>query len=658
MSSASPPNDLEALQDELRNARALLDGLSAHVPCAVMVLELSSGNVATPRYISESVREVYELTPDDLRRDVGRLVERIHPDDVAAVSESAVAERPDGQVHRVEFRAQLPRGGARWIASQRTTWLQPDGSRLLYTAHIDITERKKVEERLRERDALLRSLGRHVPGMIFKRQHASPDRLLTDYVSDGVRQLLEMEPEEWLRHPAASLFYIHPDDAERVHALHAHWFKHPGQRSAEYRVQLPRQGLRWLSVQSSVEVTADGVATVYGHMADITERKLYAEARSAAASAEQASRAKSEFLSRMSHELRTPLNAVLGFSQLLRLDTSQPLSPQQREKVDLIESAGTHLLAVIGDVLDLSRIESGSMTVSLEPLQLAPLLADAQALVSPLAGQYGVALPAPQLPHGMRVIADRVRLRQVLVNLLSNAIKYNRTNGWVELRCWHEGDTVAIEVADNGKGMTRQQLEHLFEPFNRLGAERGNREGTGIGLVIVNRLVELMNGRLDVDSTPGSGSRFCVRLPLARPTTAPATAPAVNALLQTAPGRAARLLYVEDNEVNIDLVRQILEMRPSWRLDVAHSGAEALAAVRRNRPDLILMDMHLGDTNGFDLARWLDGDSATAGVPRIALSADAMGDRVKAAGAHGFIGYLTKPIDVAVLLACLDEQLQ
>jgi signal transduction histidine kinase len=658
MSSTATPNDVLALQEELRTTRALLDGLGARLPCAVMVLKLAPSNVATPQYISEAVREVYELTPDDLRRDVGRMVERIHPDDLAAVRESGRAERPDGQVHRVEFRVQLPTRGVRWIASQRTTWLQPDGSRLLYSAHIDITERKQIEDRLRERDALLRSLGRHVPGMIFKRQSGSTDRRLTDYVSDGVRQVLEIEPDDWLASPNIGLANIHPDDAARVRAAYAGWSKRPGHHSLEYRVVLPRQGLRWLSVQGSIETGADGESVVYGHVADITEHKLYAEARSAAASAEQANRAKSEFLSRMSHELRTPLNAVLGFSQLLRLDTSQPLSPQQREKVDLIESAGAHLLAVIGDVLDLSRIESGSMTVSLEPLQLATLVADAQALVSSLAAQHGVTLPTAQLPAGVRVIADRVRLRQVLVNLLSNAIKYNRADGRVEVRSWCEGDTVAIEVADTGMGMTPQQLDHLFEPFNRLGAERGNREGTGIGLVIVNRLVELMNGRLTVDSTPGTGSRFCVWLPLARPATAPASALPAGAAPHTAMARDAHLLYVEDNEVNIDLVRQILTMRPSWRLDVAHSGNEALAAVRQNRPELILMDMHLGDMNGCELARRLDCDPATAGVPRIALSADAMSEQVKAARAHGFIGYLTKPIDVAVLLGCLDEQLQ
>ncbi|HYR25888.1 MAG TPA: ATP-binding protein, partial [Aquabacterium sp.] len=272
-----------------------------------------------------------------------------------------------------------------------------------------------------------------------------------------------------------------------------------------------------------------------------------------------------------------------------------------------------------------------------------------------LARRHRIHLDTGALSPHLHVQADRVRLRQVLVNLLGNAIKYNRPDGEVRVRSQAHGDEVLIEVSDTGIGLSPAQQAHLFEPFNRLGAERTGVEGTGIGLVIVRRLIELMHGRMDVTSAPGQGSTFRLTLPLAEQRPLPSEHGAWLDL--PAQPQSATILYAEDNEVNIMLVQQVLTLRPGWRLLVGTSGQRALELARRSPPDLMLIDMHLGDMTGFELADALDREPHLRNVPRVALSADAMPDRIHAARNRGFRAYLTKPLDVMALLRCLDEQL-
>ena len=408
----------------------------------------------------------------------------------------------------------------------------------------------------------------------------------------------------------------------------------------------------------------EGGTLVTAVMRDVTELQNARAEREARDALEASNRAKTEFLSRMSHELRTPLNAVLGFAQLIRLDTQNPPPVEHVERLQHIEDAGSHLLALVNDVLDLSRVESGQMTVTLEPVDLRTAAEDAVAMVGPLAAAAGVTTwiagyEGDLVTRGLgesdevTAIADRVRLRQVLVNLLSNAVKYNRRGGEVRIGWQICDDRCELFVRDDGPGISPDKLQQLFEPFNRLGAEKTRVEGTGIGLVLSRRLVELMHGQLRIESSVGLGTTGVLTLECSaeseeRPMgMAP---PSQHGDLET----KLHVLYAEDNEVNIEIVRQVVRFRPSVVFDTADSGAAALQKARRQRPDLILVDMHLGDMTGLELAEALRRNPATAGIRLVALSADALPEQIDAAMAMGFEDYLTKPVNFRELLNVLD----
>ncbi|MFN3887407.1 MAG: ATP-binding protein [Aquabacterium sp.] len=429
----------------------------------------------------------------------------------------------------------------------------------------------------------------------------------------------------------------------------------------EKRYLRPDGTVVWVHVSTVLVRDAQGEPTEFvSVIEDITERRRLQEAMNSARAAERASQAKTEFLSRMSHELRTPLNAMLGFAQLLRVDPRHPLNETQQRSVQHIERAGAHLLAMLTDVLDLSRIEAGSMPMQVGAVALQQTLDEAVAMVSNQAAASGLTLTVTPSPVPLHVQADHVRLRQILVNLLSNAIKYNRPGGRVLLETMAVGNEVVITVMDTGRGLHPDQLAHLFEPFNRLGAERTGVEGTGIGLVIVRRLLELMQGRIEVSSRPGEGSIFRVWLPAA-------AAPDADGEVGGRSGFGTldghddlgcgplTVLYAEDNVVNVELVRQVLRMRPHWHLEVARCGREAIEMAQSHPPQLVLLDMHLGDMSGLDVADALAANPALACVPCVALSADAMPDQISEARRRGFVDYLTKPLDVGRLLRLLDQ---
>jgi PAS domain S-box-containing protein len=406
---------------------------------------------------------------------------------------------------------------------------------------------------------------------------------------------------------------------------------------------------------------------VFAAARDVTERKhLDEELENAKSAAEKANLAKSEFLSSMSHELRSPLNAILGFAQLMDSDAPPP-TPGQKESIAQILQAGWHLLKLINEILDLAKVESGADRLSVEPVSLAEVMLECEGMTEPLAQQRGIHMTFPQFDVPIGVMADRTRLKQVLINLLSNAIKYNIKQGTVSVDCSAvTPGRIRVSIRDTGAGLYPEQLAQLFQPFNRLGQEAGGEEGTGIGLVVAKRLVEVMGGEIGVESTVGVGSVFWFELnsaaePLLSMEEAErakgAEAPVSVQPLVVGGGQLHTLLYVEDNPGNLQLVERIIARHPELRLLSAMNGRGGIEIARASRPDVILMDINLPDINGFEAQKILGSDPSTARIPVIAISANAMPADIERALKAGFFRYLTKPIKINELIEALNAAL-
>ena len=379
------------------------------------------------------------------------------------------------------------------------------------------------------------------------------------------------------------------------------------------------------------------------------------ELEAARALAETANRAKSEFLSAMSHELRTPLNAVLGFAQLLASDKPPP-SPSQQRSLEQILKGGWYLLQLINEILDLAMIESGKVTMSQESMGLSEVLKDCQALISPQAEKRGIRLFFAALSEPFFVHADRTRVKQVMINLLSNAIKYNRHGGTVTVACapGSEG-MVRITVSDTGAGLSTEQMAQLFQPFNRLGQEDGAEEGTGIGLVVTRQLTELMGGAIGVHSEIGVGTTFWIELAASDEPVLETAAYGAVAAPDGGEGVTQKtLLYIEDNPANLSLVEQLIQRRSDLKLLTAIDGHGGIQLARAYQPDVILMDINLPGVSGYGCLKILQDDPATAHIPVMALSANAMPRDIEKGVAAGFLRYLTKPINVVEFMDALD----
>ncbi len=410
---------------------------------------------------------------------------------------------------------------------------------------------------------------------------------------------------------------------------------------------------------------------VFAAARDVTERKLLdhaineqnIELKRARAAAEKANLAKSDFLSSMSHELRSPLNAILGFAQLINSD-SPPPTAAQAESIDQILHAGWYLLELINEILDLAQIESGRLALSREPTSLTEVLFECQAMIEPQGQKRGLKMTFPTFDVPCFVDADRTRLKQVLINLLSNAIKYNQPHGTVVVDVDRIGGTpvrIRVSVKDSGAGLPPDMLLQLFQPFNRLGQERSAEEGTGIGLVMSKRLVELMGGEIGVQSTVGFGSVFWFELNSAEaPRLAVDRAGQMpSAETQVGSGAGLRtLLYVEDSPANLKLIEQLIARRPDMRLLTARDGDSGISLARKHLPEVILMDINLPGIGGIEALRILRADPATAHIPIVALSANAMPRDIEKGLRAGFFRYLTKPIKVDEFMHTLDEVLE
>jgi signal transduction histidine kinase/AmiR/NasT family two-component response regulator len=386
-------------------------------------------------------------------------------------------------------------------------------------------------------------------------------------------------------------------------------------------------------------------------------KRVESELTRAMEAAEKANRAKTDFLSGMSHELRTPLNAILGFAQVVESGTPMP-TPAQKRSIDQILKAGWYLLELINEILDLSLIESGKLTLSREPVSLVEIMLECRAMIEPQAKKRGIEMSFPQLDIPYFVSADRTRLKQVLINLLFNAIKYNRRDGTVAVACSvRSPNAIRISVRDTGEGLASEQIAHLFQPFNRLGKEASTEEGTGIGLVVSKRLMDLMGGSIGADSVVGAGSEFWIELGL---TTAPTLAAGeADHTVRTAPqvpdgAQRELVLHIEDNPANLELVEQIVARRSDIKLLSAADGNIGVEFARTQQPRVIVMDINLPGISGIEAMRILRADPSTAHIPIIALSANAMPRDIKKGLEAGFFDYLTKPLKVGEFLHVLD----
>jgi PAS domain S-box-containing protein len=524
---------------------------------------------------------------------------------------------------------------------------------LIYATARDVTDLKRAEEELRNSERFLDSVLEHIPNMVFVKD---AEELRFVRFNRAGEELLGYSQGELIGKSDHDLFPSHEADSfvqkDREVLASGEIVDIP-----EEPIDTRENDSRLLHTRKVAIRDARGEPRyLLGISEDITDRKLAEQAAEAArAEAERANRAKSEFLSRMSHELRTPLNAVIGFGQLLELDD---LDPRQREGVEQILKGGRHLLELINEVLDISRIESGTISMSIEPVHLGSVLAEALSLIRPLADQAEVRLVGdPAELANLHVLADHQRLKQVLINLLSNAVKYNRRGGEISARCNDLPDgRVELAITDTGPGITAEKLERLFDPFERLGAERTGIEGTGLGLALSMRLMEAMGGTIKAESEPENGTTMRVELDRAEGPQDEAATP------KTAPTAAngslgGKILYIEDNLSNLRLVERLIDRLPEVRLIPAMQGKLGVELARQHQPALILLDLHLPDLHGREVLQQLKRDAATAAIPVVILSADATPGQVERLTAAGAAGYLTKPIDVDLLLKTITAAL-
>ena len=606
----------------------------------------------------------------------------VHPDDAPRVRDSAYRWLHSGeQSLELSYRARRVDGKVRQLLSHSQREAGANGP-LLFGVVIDLTERNRFEHALKGAQERVALAARAAGLGTWELDPATGDL----HWDEQMWRLRGLTPRPVPMSREERLACVHPEDRGRTESLTREALTNGGVFELEFRVLWPDGSTHWLASRSmeinDLDVDDGNPPRRIGVTWDITDSRTADTVRQEREIALRESASKSKFLARMSHELRTPLNAVLGFAQLLLAEESgsDDAAASRRRRLEHIRAAGQHLLTLINDVLNLSALEGGEVRITLQPVTLQTLVAETLPMLAPLQLQQGQPpYPSPHAsPHAspnqppnitlgaldLDVLADPTRLRQVLLNLLSNAIKYNKPGGSVHVEALRRGASVLLRVTDTGRGMSDEQLRHLFEPFNRLGADRSEIEGTGIGLAITKALVERMGGSVHVDSRQGEGSVFELRLPAAGP---PKTTPASLSAAQPttaaagvlrpahAPHGQHRVLYIEDNPVNALIISELVARRSDLALQIAVDGTSGVQQAQALLPDLILLDMQLPDIDGFEVLRRLQASPQTARIPCIALSANAMPADIDRALKAGMADYWTKPLDFKVFLESLDR---
>jgi PAS domain S-box-containing protein len=524
----------------------------------------------------------------------------------------------------------------------------------------DITERKQAELGIIESNARLEEAQNQAKLGNWQADMVSGEL----YWSDEIYRIFGQDKASFSPTFEAFQSTVHPDDRAQVLESEKQAAA-SGVHDVTHRIILPDGTVRYVHELARAIFASDGrMLRLRGTVQDVTEQKLAEqELVHAKEAAEAASHAKSEFLASISHELRTPLNAILGYSQLFSMDEELP--QETRSNSRQIESAGKHLLSLVNGLIDLARIESNKLELSMEAVNLKDVVCDSINMVQSMAHDKGIKIMLLQCERiDIVVLADFNRLRQSLINLLTNAIKYNKPKGTVHVLCEAVGGMAQIAVTDTGAGIPAEMHGRIFNAFDRLGEERGEIEGTGIGLVITKRIVEAMGGKIGFESTVAQGSTFWLEFPVSGINLRAAASAAIPTRRvneghqrEIVPEVKSAVLYIEDNEMNLRLMQQIIAGRKKWDLSNATTAERGIEMVRANLPRLILMDINLPGMDGYQALSILKADPASAHIPIVALTANAMkGDRERGLQA-GFADYLTKPLDIRQLMQVLDKLL-
>lgn len=576
----------------------------------------------------------------------GPFIDLIHPEDVASTLREfdRLIAAPDATL--IEFRNRQRRrdGTYRWIE-----WSCRGRDGLVLSSGRDITGRVESQSALAASLETKRAILDAVVDSII----TIDERFQVLDVSPGTERIYGGSPNERLGF--SSLNIVLPDDRDHVASQLRRLFDGDDGTLTSYRFRARHADGDLVNIETRGRLIRDaGLTRAVLVSRDVTET-VAAEVvlKEAKEAAEHANAAKSEFMSRMSHELRTPLNSVLGFAQILEMELT---SPDQLEMVGYIHNSGKYLLDLINEVLDISRIEAGHISVMIEPIVLGDLEKECINLVARQAQDLGITITT-RADCDAVVLGDQQRLKQVLLNLLSNAVKYNRPGGTVTISCGTSGDRIRLSVTDTGPGISPDLRDRLFTPFDRLDAETSGVEGTGLGLALSKGLVEAIGGTLGVDSEVGRGSTFWIELPVAVCPKSLTTGTAPTLDLGAAHSTTTTLLYIDDDVANAQLVERLLVHRPHINLITSLLGGEGVDLALQRQPNLILLDVHLSDMHGFDVLARLRGDVRTIDIPVVVLSADATTGQRRRFRDAGVRDYLSKPFDIQLLLDVVDQYL-